>query len=122
VLARELAHLRAGDLVCPHATATTESQDDVWTAAEQREAERVARRVYPGAQVARDREATARMLDADPRRTEAGAVLLLGFFQDLEAASPARPSPFLRPSYYGTLHPGPADRLATVMAEARKSP
>ncbi|NVL73221.1 hypothetical protein HWN77_27055, partial [Escherichia coli] len=38
VLAREMTHFRAGDLACPHPTATHESGDDEWTPREQRRA------------------------------------------------------------------------------------
>ena len=40
VIARELAHLRAGDLTCDHPTATHEHGDDAWTAPEQEKVSR----------------------------------------------------------------------------------
>ena len=42
IVARELSHLRAGDLVCPNPTAMTESGDSVWTVGEKRQASEVA--------------------------------------------------------------------------------
>ena len=48
VVARELTHLRAGDLVCAHPTATHEAGDDQWTSSEQRGALEGAATIYPG--------------------------------------------------------------------------
>ena len=78
LVARELSHLRAGDLVCPHPTATHESGDDEWTGSEQRRAIVTAASVYPGPAAARDIEATNRVLDSG--RSEVGALGLLRFF------------------------------------------
>jgi hypothetical protein len=82
VMARELTHLRAGDLACPNPTATHEADDDVWTAAEKRKAKETAAIVYPGHQPERDQEAIVRVMDVD--RTETGAITLLRFFDQLE--------------------------------------
>src|SRR5262249_34110246 len=83
LIARELAHARAGDVVCPNPTATRESQDDVWTADERRKAAEVAATVYPGHQSERDAEATERVLESGA--TETGARTLLRFFERLES-------------------------------------
>jgi hypothetical protein len=119
VLARELSHFRAGDLVCPKPTATKESGDDVWTSAEQRKATEAARSVYPGHQVERDTEATARILDVG--RSEKGAFALLRFFIQYETESRVASSRFI-PSYV-MQHPSSGVRLAVVKqtAEARAS-
>lgn len=116
VLARELAHLRAGDLVCPHPTATKEHGDDVWTSAEQKTAKEIAARVYPGAATTRDDEAIAGVIAAG--RTEAGAIGLLRFFTRLETERAIHAARFL-PSYLAT-HPGSSVRLATARAAAER--
>lgn len=115
VLARELAHLRAGDLVCPHPTATHERGDDEWSAAEQRRALETAASVYPGHPTERDSEATVRMLETG--RTEEGALGLLRFFAQLEAERVVHASRF-NPTYL-VQHPGSATRLATVKNAAK---
>jgi hypothetical protein len=115
VLARELAHLRAGDLVCAHPTATHEAGDDVWTTGEQRRALEGAASLYPGRAVARDVEATARVLEAG--RTELGALALLRFFAQLEAERIVHTSRFL-PTYLAQ-HPASALRAASVRNAAR---
>lgn len=114
VLARELAHLAAGDLRCPHPTATTEHGDADWTAAERAAARSIAGRVYPGDATARDAGATARVLASG--RGEAGALGLLLFFAALEAASPGTTSrwPYL------ANHPDARARTATVRASAAR--
>jgi hypothetical protein len=115
VLARELAHLRAGDLVCAHPTATHEAGDDEWTAIEQRRALESAASVYPGRAVQRDVEATTRVLDAG--RTELGALALLRFFAQLEAERIVHTSRFM-PTYLAQ-HPASALRAASVRNAAR---
>lgn len=107
VLARELAHLRAGDLVCAHPTATHESGDDVWTSRERQQALASATFVYPGRASERDTEATSRVLDAG--RSEQGALGLLRFF--------ARAGGFS--STYASQHPNAPARAAAVTAAAR---
>lgn len=99
VVARELAVLRAGDLVCPHPTATKEHGDDEWTDGERRAAFATSKRLYPAAS-SRDDEAIARVLAAG--RTTRGALGVLRFFARLEAQRPAAP-----PSYLAH-HPGSA--------------
>lgn len=110
VLARELSHLRAGDLVCPHPTATRERGDDEWTAAEQRRALESAASVYPGQPAPRDEEATVRVLEAG--RTEAGALGLLRFFVQLEIERTTHASRFA-PTYLAQ-HPSASTRMASV--------
>ena len=116
VIARELAHLRAGDLVCAHPTATREHGDDEWTAAEQRRALETAAGVYPGRPSERDTEATARTLDVG--RTEKGALGLLRFFVQLEAERTTNKGRFA-PSYV-LQHPNTAARIAVVKAVAER--
>lgn len=115
VVARELAHLRAGDLVCAHPTATHEHGDDEWTAAEQRRAIETAARVYPGHALERDTEATARVLDAG--RAEEGALGLLRFFAQFEVERAVAASRFA-PTYL-VQHPGAAIRMTVVRTAAR---
>jgi hypothetical protein len=115
VVAREIAHLRAGDLVCPSPTPTKEHGDDAWTEAEQKKAREIAARVYPGA-ATRDEEAIASATDAG--RTEQGAVGLLRFFAQLEIERALVTARFT-PSYLAT-HPGSAVRLAAVRAAVQR--
>ncbi len=114
VLARELTHFRAGDLACPKPTATRESGDDVWTAAEQRKASEVAFRVYPGRQLERDNEATVRMLEAG--HNERGALALLRFFTQFEGVNAVVAGRFL-PSY-AQQHPQASWRASAVQRAA----
>jgi hypothetical protein len=114
VIARELTHFRAGDLVCAHPTATHENGDDVWTASEQRHALETARSLYPGRAAPRDEEATTRVLDAG--RTEQGALGLLRFFAQLEAEGSAPTKRFV-PTYL-VQHPGSSARAASVKTAA----
>jgi hypothetical protein len=116
VVARELTHLRAGDLVCAHPTATHESGDDEWTTAEQRRALEGAARIYPGLAGPRDVEATTRVISAG--RTEQGALGLLRFFAQLEAERVVHTSRF-SPTYL-VQHPGSAVRAASVRNAARE--
>lgn len=114
VVARELTHLRASDLVCPKPTATKESGDDVWTSAEQRKAAEAASLVYPGRQVERDNEATVRMLEAG--RSEEGALAMLRFFAHVEVENRFALSRF-RPTY-AAHHPSSAMRAMVVKQAA----
>ncbi len=120
VLARELAHAKAGDLVCPHPTATHEHGDDEWTAAEQRRALETAARVYAaspsGHPVERDTEATISVLEAG--RTEDGALGLLRFFAQLEVERSAHASRFA-PTYL-VQHPRAALRATVVKSAAKE--
>jgi hypothetical protein len=119
VLARELTHLRAGDLVCAHPTATHENGDDLWTSSERRRALEGAASIYPGRPVPRDEEATDRVLDAG--RTEVGALGLLHFFAQLETqrgAEARTTSNRFLPTYLAQ-HPSAGARAATVKAAAR---
>lgn len=91
VLARELEHVRAGDLTCAHPTATREAGDDVWTPAEATAAAETAKRVVP----ARDRAA---LYDVHQLGLPAeGPATLLRFFLKLSAASSS-----FHPSYLAT--------------------
>jgi hypothetical protein len=110
VVARELAHFRAGDLACPKPTATREAGDDVWSAAERRAAAETARAVYPGRGLERDEEAIGRVLDVG--HGARGALAWLGFFTQFEIDRVGAGSRF-EPSY-ARLHPGSGARLATV--------
>lgn len=115
VLARELTHLRAGDLVCAHPTATHEAGDDEWTSSEQRRAVEGAASIYPGRALQRDVEATTRVLAAG--RSEEGALGLLRFFAQLEAERIVHTSRFL-PTYLAQ-HPASSLRAASVRNAAR---
>ena len=118
VLARELTHLRAGDLICPHPTATHEDGDDVWTAAEARRALETAPAIYGVTATrvrARDEEAITRVLDGG--RSELGALALLRFFARLETDRPSAPGRFA-PTYL-VQHPGSSARAAVVGAAAQ---
>lgn len=110
VLAREMTHFRAGDLACPHPTATHESGDDEWTPREQRRALETAATVYPGRANERDIEAMARVLDVG--RSEEGALGLLRFFMQLELERAVHASRFL-PTYLAQ-HPASVARIAAV--------
>jgi hypothetical protein len=110
VLARELTHLRAGDLVCGHPTPTHEVGDDEWTAAEQRRALESGASLYRGRAAERDVEATKRVLDAG--RTELGALGLLRFFAQLEVGRVVHASRFF-PTYL-LQHPAAALRATSV--------
>ncbi len=116
VVARELTHLRAGDLVCAHPTATHEAGDDEWTASEQRRALEGAASIYPGRAVSRDVEATTRVLDAG--RSEEGALGVLRFFAQLEAERVVHASRFM-PTYLAQ-HPASVARAASVRNAARE--
>jgi hypothetical protein len=117
VVARELTHLRAGDLVCAHPTATHEAGDDVWTSSEQRRALETAANVYRGSTAAaRDEEATTRVLDAG--RTEQGALGLLRFFAQLDVERAVAVSRFA-PTYL-VQHPASVVRAASVAGAAKK--
>ena len=116
LLARELAHLRAGEMICGRPTATHESGDDEWTATEQRQARETAARMYRGAGVERDTEATVRVLESG--RGEEGALGVLRFFAHLERARAAHGSRFT-PSYL-VHHPNNSARIAAVKAAAKQ--
>lgn len=110
VIARELTHFRAGDLVCAHPTATHENGDDEWTSGEQRRALDTAQSLYPGRPTERDTEATVRVLDAG--RSEQGALGLLRFYTQLEVERTVHASRFV--STYLLQHPSAATRAGAV--------
>lgn len=114
VVARELAHFQSGDLACPHPTATKESGDDTWTAAEQRLATETASRVYPGRGVERDGDAVRAVLRQG--QTSRGALALLRFFTQLDVDRVVATGRF-HPTY-AVLHPTPAARAAMVQRVA----
>jgi hypothetical protein len=116
VVGHELARLRAGDLVCPRATATRESGDDTWTVDEHRRAMREAARVFGtgGTQSVRDEEATTRMLASG--RGTAGALFVLRFFEQYERDRMITTSRFA-PTYL-VHHPTAAIRAGSVRAAA----
>lgn len=120
LVARELVHFRTGDLACPHPTATKESGDDAWTAAERRRARETAASVYPGRFAERDGEAVARLLEANV--AEKGALALLRFFAQFEAERTSAMGAFL-PTYLRD-HPSSAARagVVTQAAAAAKRP
>lgn len=117
VAARELVHLRAGDLVCRHPTATHESGDDVWTPDERRRANEGAANVYPGRQASRDAEATVRVLEAG--KTERGALGLLRFFAQVELERLTYAGRFV--TTYLALHPSATLRAASVTTAAESA-
>lgn len=99
VVAREVTHMRAGQLVCPHPTVTKEAGDTEWTSGEHRRALEAAAALYPG-RGAHDEEAIVRVLDAG--HLERGALGLLRFFEQFEAeqrVSLPRFSPTYRQHY-----------------------
>jgi hypothetical protein len=114
IVARELAHFRAGDLACPKPTATREAGDDVWTSAERRAAALTAPRVYPGRASERDDEAMRRVLDVGLGAE--GALAWLRFFSQFEVDRVIATGRF-EPSYL-KLHPGSGARLAAVRGRA----
>lgn len=118
VVAREIAVLRAGDLVCPHPTATKEHGDDEWTESEQKRARETAQRIYPNPNgaMARDDEAIATTEGAG--RSLEGAIGLLRFFAQLEIQRTISMGLFVPP--YHTTHPGPSVRLAAARAAAAR--
>ena len=115
VIARELTHFRAGDLMCPHPTATHENGDDEWTASEQRRALEKAASIYPGRAAERDIEATTRVLEAG--QSEQGALGLLRFFTQLELERSLHAPRFF--STYWVQHPSSVARAAAVKTAAK---
>lgn len=109
VVARELAHLRAGQLACPKPTATKEAGDDEWTSAEHRRALENTGSLYPG-RGTHDGEAIVRVLLA--RRSERGALGLLRFFDQYEAEQRVF-VPRFSPTYR-TYYPSSAMRASAI--------
>lgn len=114
VVARETAHLVAGDLRCPHPTATREHGDHVWTEAERRKARETADVLYPGRAAERDGEATTWLVNGG--RGEAGALGLLRFFATVEVQRTTNATRF-EPTYLRT-HPSANTRIMTVRGSA----
>lgn len=117
VLARELAHHRAGDVACPRPTPTREHGDDAWTDAEQRAARETARALYApaaaGRDDARDAEAASHVLAAGLALE--GALAWLRFSRLLEDARPRAPLSAL------VTHPRSAARLEVVARAATRA-
>jgi hypothetical protein len=113
VVARELTHLRAGQITCPKPTATKEAGDDEWSASEHRRALENAGTLYPG-RGAHDGEAIVRVLTAG--RTERGALGLLRFFDQYEAEQRVF-VPRFTPSYR-TYYPSSAMRASAIKVAA----
>lgn len=117
VVGRELAHLRAGDLVCPKPTTTKESGDDVWTARERQKASEGASSIYPGRQAERDDAALARMIEHG--RSDKGAFAFLRFFARFETEARSSGSRFV-PGYVA-LHPDAASRASDLAKAAARA-
>jgi len=115
VVAGELTRFRAGDLVCPHPTATHENGDDEWTASEQRRALERAASIYPAHAPERDIEATTRVLEGG--HSEQGALGLLRFFAQLELERSVHAPRFF--STYWVQHPASVPRIAAVKTAAK---
>jgi hypothetical protein len=113
VVARELTHLRAGQLTCPKPTATKESGDDEWTTGEHRRALEIAGTLYPG-RASHDGEAIVRTLEAG--RSERGALGLLRFFDQYEAEQRVF-VPRFTPTYR-TYYPSSAMRASAIKVAA----
>jgi hypothetical protein len=109
VVARELTHLRAGQLTCPKPTATKEAGDDEWTASEHRRALENVGTLYPG-RGTHDGEAIVRVLGTG--KTERGALGLLRFFDQYEAEQRVF-VPRFTPSYR-TYYPSSAMRASAI--------
>lgn len=123
VIAREAAHLVAGDLRCAHPTATREQGDAVWTEAERRKARETADALYPGRAAERDAEAAIWLVNGE--HGEAGALGMLRFFAAVEVQRITNATRF-EPAYLRT-HPSANTRIATVrgaagQARAKTSP
>jgi hypothetical protein len=109
VLARELAVLMSGALVCPRPTPTWEAGDDVWTSAERARADEIGRGIYPR---------TA----ADPaaeEKPDAGAQVLVSFLHRLDEHAERRFNPT-----YLSQHPAqrpPPPRARTLGRSAQKA-
>ena len=110
VVAREVMHLVAGQLVCAHPTATKEAGDTTWTAEEHRSALANVATIYPG-QPGHDEDAVAHVLAAG--HMELGALALLLFFEQYEAEPRVRFAPS-----YRELYPRSVARRAAVKSAA----
>lgn len=109
IVARELTHLRAGQLTCPKPTATKEAGDDEWTAAEHRRALENVGTLYPG-RGTHDGEAIVRVLGTG--KSERGALGLLRFFDQYEAEQRVF-VPRFTPTYR-TYYPSSAMRASAI--------
>lgn len=109
VVARELTHLRTGQLTCPKPTATKEAGDDEWTAAEHRRALENVGTLYPG-RGTHDGEAIVRVIGVG--RSERGAIGLLRFLDQYEAEQRVF-VPRFNPTYR-TYYPSSAMRASAI--------
>jgi hypothetical protein len=83
IVTHEVAHLLAGELVCPNPTATHEKGDDEWTAEERERALDGASRIYtPDSVLAADALATTLLLAAE--RNQLGSFAWLRTMERLE--------------------------------------
>jgi hypothetical protein len=113
LLAQELAHPIAGDLVCPQPTATHERGDDVWTALEQKAALAGAQKVNdPRRVVTADAVGTGYALETGAAEEPAGA-FLSPFMATIEANARAKDS-----LTYLRLHPASTVRAQVVRTAA----
>lgn len=115
VVAREVAHLKAGDLVCASPTTTKENGDDTWTPEERRRASDVRGRIYTPAHGERIDAALLSNEGAALGYGESGALGLLDLLAEIEAKAP----PTRWPGYV-TLHPG-AGALGQASRASAKS-
>jgi hypothetical protein len=105
IVARELAMIVAGDLVCPRPTATRERGDDVWTDEEAANARATAVALYASPARALTRDEDALTLTRAAGNDVRGVVAWLDFFARVEQE---RPSP---PWSYARVHGNAAQRL-----------
>jgi hypothetical protein len=86
IVTHEVAHLLAGELVCPNPTATHEKGDDEWTAEEREHALDGASRIYtPSSVLAADALATTLLLAAE--RNQLGSLAWLRTMERLEPSA-----------------------------------
>jgi hypothetical protein len=113
LVAAEVAHALAGDVTCPHPTATHERGDDVWTSQEHAAALRIAMASHtPRSVVTADAVGTGLALTAGERE-DALAAFLAPFLAAVE------PSPSARDAFtYLRLHAGSAVRAQVVRTAA----
>ena len=128
IVAHEIAHMTAGDLTCPHPTATRERGDDTWTRAEAQAAFDGAAKIYTAPRVlTADATATALLLDSENepsvRMTSRSAddaaiayLALLAFFHEIGDATYARAHHVADIPSTST----PSARIAIVEAAASK--
>jgi hypothetical protein len=112
LVADEVAHALAGDVVCPHPTVTHEHADDEWTPEEHAMALELAPARMKG-MAASDASATSRVLAAG--RSDVPAIELLTVLAAFEDARPEGAA-----WTYLTLHPHASERAETVRQTERR--